>query len=211
MTTHVIMVVDKSGSMYHLTSDIIGGFNQYIDELKAQSDIEFRFTVTLFDTTYTSLCVNTPIAEVPKLTRENYKASGNTALIDAVGKSIRDFDVATPELADNDKVLLVVQTDGYENSSTEYKNTDIEKMISEREATGKWGFVFLGAGPDVWDHAHRMGFNTVSSTTQSGSATRTRYGKMSGATIAMASSGAPVAESSIDWMEQVVEDDPDGK
>lgn len=156
--THVLMVIDKSGSMHPLADDVRGGFNTYLDDL-TRDDSTYSVTVTLFDTTCTSLCTDTPIAAVPRLTGDSYDPHGWTALLDAVGRTIHTFEQRVPTLGDNDRVILVVQTDGQENSSRQYSYQQIADLIRDREKTGRWNCVYLGQHADAWGQASAMGFS----------------------------------------------------
>lgn len=76
---------------------------------------------------------------------------GMTSLYDAIGESI-DFikKKAGEELKSNDSdVIMLIMTDGHENSSKKHTATDIKEMIQACENTEKWNFLFLGAGLDV--------------------------------------------------------------
>jgi hypothetical protein len=171
--THVLLIVDMSGSMGPLARDVRGGFTTYVDELRADTDRDYRLSVTLFDTAFIPLCTAASLRDVPELTEANYRPRGMTALLDAVGKTIAEFESAT-KLADDDRVLVVVQTDGHENSSREFRADQIANLIREREATGRWSFVFLGAGPDTWRQADAMGFRGASTVAMDSSAAATR-------------------------------------
>jgi len=182
-TTHVLMVVDMSGSMQPLAEDVRGGFNAYVDGLRADTDQRYRLTAAVFDDVYELLYTGMKLANVPALDEANYRPRGMTALLDAVGKTIVEFERRVPNLADGDRVLLVVQTDGQENSSTEFRREQIADMIREREAGGRWSCLFLGAGPDAWAQAGGMGFaagHTIR-TTASTQGTQSSY---SGLTVA---------------------------
>ncbi|MCW6003923.1 hypothetical protein K1W54_04905 [Micromonospora sp. CPCC 205371] len=195
-TTHVLIVTDMSGSMQPLAEDVRGGFNTYLDEL-AKDGGKYRLTVTLFDDRFESLCVAAKLKDVPRLTEENYRPRAMTALLDAVGKTVAEFDSRVPTLADGDRVLVVVQTDGAENASREFARDRIAALIKEREATGKWSFIYLGAGVDAWAQAGALGFaatNTVRSA-HSGSATRSAYSGLTQASVAY-SKGASASETS---------------
>lgn len=196
-TTHVLLIVDMSGSMGRLASDVRGGFNTYVDELRADTEKKYRLSVTVFDTEFVSLCTAAKLRDVPALTEQNYRPRGMTALMDAVGKTIAEFESATT-LGDDDRVLVVVQTDGHENSSREFRREDIAVLIREREAGGRWSFVFLGAGPDTWQQAEGMGFrgaSTVSLDATSG-ATQGSYSGLGAATRSY-SRGGSAAEAAI--------------
>lgn len=165
-TTYVLLVTDKSGSMDHLTDDVIGGYNGYVQSLQDDDEARYRVTSVLFassfsreDAGYDVLCIGSKPKDTPRLSRDNYKAGGGTALLDAIGSTITSFE-AKVDLGKDDRVLLVVQTDGQENSSREYTREGISKMISTREAGGQWAAIFMGAGPDTWQQAGGMGFGT---------------------------------------------------
>jgi len=165
-TTHVIEVTDKSGSMGHLADDVIGGYNGYLDSLEGDDEVRYRVTSVLFSSAYNReddgydvLCVSEKPKDAPRLSPTNYRPAGGTALLDAIGRAITDFEKKT-KLGKDDRVLLVVQTDGQENSSREYTREGISKMIADREGTGQWSAIFMGAGPDTWQQAGGMGFST---------------------------------------------------
>lgn len=190
-TTHVLLIVDMSGSMGRLASDVRGGFNTYIDELRADAAKKYRLSVTVFDTEFVSLCTAAKLRDVPALTEQNYRPRGMTALLDAVGKTIAEFESATT-LGDEDRVLVVVQTDGHENSSREFRPSDIAELIKQREAGGRWSFVFLGAGPDTWRQAEGMGFRGAStvSLASTADATAGSYSGLAGATRSYSRGGS---------------------
>ncbi len=60
-------------------------------------------------------------------------------------------------------VVVVILTDGYENSSREFNMSDIRKMISRLEETGQWTFSFMGATLDAVDVAEQMAFKRQNS------------------------------------------------
>lgn len=163
-TTHVLMIVDMSGSMHRLAADVRGGFNSYIEGLRAkagpgQQKHTFRVTAVTFDERYLPLCIDADVAAVPALTEENYAPAGQTALLDAVGKTVRDFEQRV-QLGEHDRVMCVVQTDGHENASTEWDWAAIQDLVKARTASGgQWAFAYIGAGADTWDQAQRMGYN----------------------------------------------------
>jgi len=163
-TTHVLFITDMSGSMTRIADDVRGGFNAYVADLRKDTDRKYRLTAVVFDDVIETLCTASKLGEVPPMTGDNYRPRGMTALLDAVGRTVVTFDLAmTP--ADDDKVLVVVQTDGAENASREYTREAVAGLIKEREATGKWSFVYLGVGADSWRQAGGMGFASGSTVT----------------------------------------------
>jgi hypothetical protein len=89
--------------------------------------------------------------EVSELSREIYNPSGSTALYDAIGMTTRKLNenIGTELISDIATAVVVIITDGYENSSRQFDLAQIKSMIRELEATGKWTFSYLGATLDA--------------------------------------------------------------
>jgi uncharacterized protein YegL len=148
MRTLVNFILDKSGSMASVTSDTIGGFNSYLDQLQKDKDSEYLFSLTMFDTVFTPVSITKAIADIKPLDEKSYIPGGCTALLDAIGVTVRKVEESKPQV---DKILTVIMTDGHENSSHEHTTDGIKDLIKNYEAKGNWTFVFLGATPDAWD------------------------------------------------------------
>lgn len=175
--THVLMAVDESGSMAGLADDVRGGFNTYLDGLTEDGGGDrFRLTVVMFNDQWLPLCpVGSRPADVPRLDNRTYRPGGNTALNDAVGNLILDFERGTV-LGEGDRVLLVVQTDGKENSSREFTDDAVKALIDERTSGGRWAAIYLGAGPAAWNGGGRLGMRTVNTTADSAGTVATYSG-----------------------------------
>ena len=150
--THISVILDRTGSMESIRDDTIGGFNAF---LKAQKALPGAATLTLvqFDTQdpYEVVHRIMPIADVPELTRETYVPRASTPLLDAMGRGINDLEQCLAEMKEDDRpgrVMLVVVTDGQENSSKEFRKDQIIKMIAEKKEKSGWQFVFLSADID---------------------------------------------------------------
>ncbi|EDN65396.1 conserved hypothetical protein [Beggiatoa sp. PS] len=68
-------------------------------------------------------------------------------------------------VAENEKparVVMVIITDGQENSSREFEKNDIEKMIKEKQKTFDWQFVFLSADLNAIGDALNHGIHSSS-------------------------------------------------
>ena len=185
---HVLVVTDKSGSMSRLTDEVRKSFNQHLTDMRnaavANPQVEYRYTVTVFDTNFRLICVDAPLADVPNFTTENYTADGFTALLDAVGKTVMEFEGRTT-LGHDDRVLLVVQTDGAENSSKEYSWEQIKQLLTERAARPNWKILYLGEGADSWLKDGDLGHGVSILRSHSGLGhTKSRYAGMTQATLA---------------------------
>jgi Mg-chelatase subunit ChlD len=151
----VVMIIDKSGSMSDLTADTVGGFNEYLADRQRETP-DALMCVTLFDTELDQVHVARRVSEIPKLTEERYREGGmgNTALNDAIGKTITA--VEGGKFSEGRKVLVVVMTDGHENASTEWTSrTQIAKLVKRKEEAG-WKFVFFGANIDAFAEGESM-------------------------------------------------------
>lgn len=156
--TEIIFVIDKSGSMSHLTGDTIGGFNGFIESQKAL-DGKATLTTVLFDTYIKTLHDGVDIHEVKPMTKTDYIAGGATAMLDAIGETINKVQDRHDELGAEkpDSVLFVITTDGEENSSRKFTKSQIEKMIKHQTNGHGWEFIFLGANMDAVQTASDIG------------------------------------------------------
>ena len=158
-SAELIFILDRSGSMAGLERDTIGGFNAMLQKQKALEG-ECRITTALFDNSYELLHDRIDIRAVGPMTEKEYQAGGSTALLDAIGRTIRKIagvQRATAEDYRAESVMFVIITDGEENASREFSAEKVRGMIApEREKYG-WEFVFLGANIDAVETAERFG------------------------------------------------------
>ena len=168
--TEIICVIDKSGSMESKLEDAIGGFNGFLAEQQREEG-EALMTLTLFDTDYNIIHDGVPVADVPRLTADTYRPGGMTALLDALGRTIdkvadRIHDAPGDERPE--RVVVVVITDGLENSSREYRRDQVAERIVRRRDEDGWEFVFLGADLESIREAQSMGIEHTSVGTTTG-------------------------------------------
>jgi len=197
MTTHVLLITDKSGSMAPVQTDVRGGYNTYLDNLSEDAD-NWSITSVLFDTYVTTLCETTGVSDAPRLTVKNYQPGGNTALLDAVGTGVSNLEKRLT-LGDGDKVMVVIQTDGEENSSREWTYDAVRELIDRLDGKNGWGFLFIGQGPAAWEAGRRLGTLSVNSSLGKMS-NRNTYGAMATASRSYASGQAMGAVA--DFMEE---------
>lgn len=140
-TTHITIVLDKSGSMSGKEAGVISALNEFVGKQQKVKG-KAKLSIYMFNDEVDIVVKNKKLKEeyVP-LTKEDYICSGMTALNDAIGVAMRDI------LKKDGKRILVVQTDGYENCSREYNRETIEKYIKDNEKDVE--VVFIGAGIDT--------------------------------------------------------------
>lgn len=148
MRTLVVVILDESGSMDRKFTDVTDGFNHFIDSQR-QLDVndEAKLFLVKFNTAVSVVWIRKPIKEVPVLDEANYIPGGGTALYDAVAEGIR---VAEKGKRSDEKVLCVIITDGEENSSEKATQKEVKELITSREKSGDWTFIYLGENPEKW-------------------------------------------------------------
>lgn len=151
-----MLVVDRSGSMITSAERMTEAMNEF---LEAQAALEGKCLVDYaqFDTRYEVLYSDRPVAEATALIQPR----GGTALLDAIGRATNDLGRklrALPEAHRPGKVLVVVVTDGMENSSREYTAHAVKQLVRQQEDTYQWEYLFLGANIDAVAVGDMYGF-----------------------------------------------------
>lgn len=151
---HLLMILDVSPSMHYRWGQTLSGLNEYFDGLRADqkaNDQPYVVTLTTF-----SADINTPFEAVdldviPKFTEKNLSPHGyGTALYDACGPAIEKLTYQGPN-------LVVIVTDGEENSSRKWDESRLAKLIDERSKLGNYTFAYLGVAKEAWGNAAKMG------------------------------------------------------
>lgn len=175
--TNVIVILDKSGSMEAVRQATIDGFNEYLAGLRKDTP-EATLSLTLFNH---AVDAREPqaVKYIKGITMATYEPGGSTSLYDAVCSTLKDA-----KKNKTDKNLVVIITDGMENTSTTYTEKDLAKLVKELEAMGNWSFVYLGANQDAWANASQWGFrqDNVASFNATGAGIGATFSAMSAAT-----------------------------
>ena len=183
--THIITIIDKSGSMQSVKEDSIGGYNEF---LHAQKQVPGKATITtaIFNQGVEFTNVFDDINDAKGLTGETYQPAGYTALYDAIGLAIDKVGTKLAELSEDErpeKVMVCILTDGQENCSHEFTHDDIRKKIELQTNTYKWEFIYLGANQDAFATGSAMGIRMSMNYVGNSAGTLGAYQKMSQQTI----------------------------
>lgn len=141
---HVAFIIDSSGSMSGSESDVIGGFKKTIEEQKAVKDGECIVTLYEFASDVKQVYLGKALDKVEDL---DYRVGGMTRLYDGIGTAVDDIGKWLSNMDESErpsKNLIVIITDGGENSSTEYRLKDIKDRIKEQTEKYSWDFIYLG-------------------------------------------------------------------
>ena len=160
--TEMVFILDKSGSMASLEQDTIGGFNAMIEKQK-KLDGECLVSCVLFDNGQKVIYDRVPISEVRPMTEEDYTAGGCTALVDALGKSVKYIGNIHKHLREEDvpeHTVFVITTDGMENASRIYSSDKVKKMVSKKTEKNGWEFLYLAANIDAVETGAAIGIKS---------------------------------------------------
>jgi VWA domain containing CoxE-like protein len=151
--TAVTMVLDRSGSMECCRAATIESVNAYLAKSRADENLkDADFELAIFDTEAYQTIRAGKLAGVKDISRDDFEPRGGTPLLDAVGRGIDGLD----KRAVDDKAVLVIVTDGEENSSRKHSDESIKALLDNRQEKG-WLVIFLGAGLNSARQGMRMG------------------------------------------------------
>ena len=156
--------------------DTIGGFNSFLADQKATGG---TLTLIQFDHEYRVTCERTEINDVTPLTRETYKPRGSTALMDAIGRLVKEWKgTSNPS--------VVILTDGLENASHKFTKAHIKDLIEQKTKEG-WTFAYLGANQDAFAEAGSIGIAPGCTMNYDGNRTPEAFMRLSNAVSSQAS------------------------
>ena len=159
--THLIIVLDASGSMSSIQDDIKGSFNEFLKKQREEPG-KTVFDLFQFNDEVKRPVKSADLAQFRDDLMAKYDCSGCTALndavciaIDTVGREFADMEEAErPE-----HVLCVIITDGMENASREYTSKDVKDRIEHQKTAYKWDFQFLAANQDAFATGESIGLD----------------------------------------------------
>jgi len=184
--TEIVLILDRSGSMEETKKDAEGGLKNFVDKQK-ETPGECVLTFYRFDTIIECVFAEKKLADI---TKDDLilDPRGGTALLDAEGKAITEVGQRLSEKPEDQRpehVIVVIVTDGEENSSKKFSVQDINEMITKQRDIYKWEFIYIGANQDAIATAVKMGIAPGNALTYS----QNRVGTQSSyAAVAMATS-----------------------
>ena len=157
-------LLDRSGSMQPVASDVVGGFNQFVADQAAKPG-KARLTAVQFDSDnpFEIILDRSRIDRGPELTSAVYWARSMTPLYDALGMLIERADRRIKRRVKENRPaedqLVVVFTDGLENASRKFNLRQVFDMVRDR-MDQDWTFVFMGANQDSYAEGGKIGMTT---------------------------------------------------
>lgn len=151
---HLHVILDVSPSMISRWSQTVSGLNEYIDSIrKDQEDNSqpYKVTFTTFSSNVNKIYDEVDLDSIPKFNEKKFKPEGSgTALYDAVGTTVNAINT-------NEPVLVVIITDGEENTSQSWNETKVSDLMDKRQALGNYTYAYLGVAKEAWGNATTMG------------------------------------------------------
>src|SRR5512144_1803709 len=107
--TLIGVILDRSGSMASCREATIAGFNQFLQaQQRDAAGGRALMSLTQFDDRYEINFVGEPIENVPDLDAQSYVPRGQTALHDAIGRTIHETEAWVREHDWHERVLVLI-------------------------------------------------------------------------------------------------------
>jgi len=150
-----LIIIDASTSMHPKAEEVKGGLKVLFKQIKKDAkkgEIEMSTIVLDFSSPgdFNVLVNSNDSEDLKDSVADAYRTRGMTALFDAIG---RGFNMIKPN---QDGVFINILTDGEENSSQEFKQEDITKLIKDAKAKN-WAVTFMGTTEASIEKAKSMG------------------------------------------------------
>ena len=161
---HSYILLDRTGSMSNLWDEALTSVNAYAAAVGEAGEgetalLETSVTLAVFDAQdglqYDVLRENVAPDDWQAVTSDEVSPRGMTPLFDAIGRIISTAESDNPE-----KAVIVIMTDGLENSSREITHEGARAALDRVEAKG-WEVVFLGADFGKFDDAEAVGVSAA--------------------------------------------------
>ncbi len=154
------ILLDRTGSMSDIWDEALGSVNAYAEAIgkveEGEAD-DLKTTVTLAAFDYQEgfqfdvLRKDIEPDAWANVTNDDVSPRGMTPLFDAINRTITMAEADNPE-----KAVIVIMTDGHENSSREVTRAGAKAALDRAEARG-WEVVFLGAEFSSFGDADAVG------------------------------------------------------
>ena len=157
-----LLVLDESGSMSSIEKQAVDSVNETLQSVRAAQkkyeDQEHFVSFVAFNSDGIKTILDRVEAQrAEDITPAQFNPDSCTPLYDAIGISVNEL---KKSVAENDKVLVTIITDGYENASKEYNQASV-KALTEKLGKEGWTFAYIGANQDAMAVSHDLGIKNA--------------------------------------------------
>ena len=193
--TELVVILDRSGSMEHLKSDMEAGYNQFVkDQQSGPGDC--RVTLVQFDSQAIETMYESRLAkDVPLMT---LVPRGGPPLYDALGQTIDQTGARFATLPDEKrpgKVIVLIITDGQENSSRTFRLAQIKQRIQHQTDVYGWAFSYLGTNVDAFAEGGALGIMRAATCNYTADSAVAMFGAASASTLSSRGMAGPASAS----------------
>jgi Mg-chelatase subunit ChlD len=160
MNIYNVIILDESGSMSSIYRETLSSMNEVLGGIRKEQEAypeqkNFVSIVTFEGEGIRGIKTRrdrVPIESIKNFTEEDYRPGGCTPLYDAMGKTLNELEGLVHA---DDRVMVTVITDGYENSSEEYSGKTIKSLVDRLRRKG-WTLSYIGANQDAVEVAREL-------------------------------------------------------
>lgn len=158
-----LLILDESGSMSSIEKQAVDSVNETLQSVRAaqekynEEQEHYVSFVTFNSSGIKTVLDRAEALKAEDITPEQFNPACCTPLYDAIGQSVTEL---KKSVAENDKVLVTIVTDGYENASSEYNQASV-KALTEKLGKQGWTFAYIGANQDAMAVSHSMGIKNA--------------------------------------------------
>lgn len=159
------IILDASGSMESCRKQTIESLNEQIVMVKglAKKNPDEEYFMGLVDFSdpqdLRTLWNMQRVEELSEVKLEDYVPRASTALWDAIGSTCMNLQDRVQDRMKQEDVSVVVMilSDGHENSSQLFTARNIQMLMKSLEKLGDWNFRFIGADFDIHSITDQLG------------------------------------------------------
>jgi hypothetical protein len=129
----------------------VDAINEYLSGLKAKGLGDAKLKIVTWDSRRYDVIYDGKVKECPGIPYTAYVCGDTTPLYDSIARGIKDL-----ARSRKSKKLLVVMTDGQENSSINYRKNNVRDLIEVFRSAGS-EIIFLGNDIDVTREGDELG------------------------------------------------------
>lgn len=154
--TAILCIADRSSSIHVAKHEYTEALQGFLTEQGKQPGLT-RVDFATFSTSYT---LDHRMAD-PLSINVRIEPQGGTALYDAIGHCINGFNSEIEKLpphARPSKTVLLVATDGADNSSVQFTVEAVRELVQAKQDVEGWDALFMAAEQDAVREGEKLGF-----------------------------------------------------